>query len=71
MEIVMLWFRKKDFTELDELRRQAAEADREREAARLNLQRSARALARFLEEIPLDDGLSELGNDLAGNQEKR
>lgn len=66
---MMFW--RKDRIELDELRKQAAAADREREAARLNLQRSARRLARFLEEIPLDDGLSALGDDLAGNQEKR
>ena len=66
---MMFW--KKDHLELDELRKQAAAADREREAARLNLQRSARRLARFLEEIPLDDGLSSLGNDLAGNQGKQ
>jgi hypothetical protein len=65
----MFW--KKANTELEELRRQAAAADREREAARLNLQRSARRLARFLEEIPLDDGLTALGSDLAGNQEKQ
>jgi hypothetical protein len=65
----MFW--KKANTELEELRRQAAAADREREAARLNLQRSARRLARFLEEIPLDDGLTALGGDLAGNQERR
>jgi hypothetical protein len=65
----MFW--KKANTELEELRRQAAAADREREAARLNLQRSARRLARFLEEIPLDSGLTALGGDLAGNQEKR
>lgn len=66
---MMFW--KKANSELEELRKQAVAADREREAARLNLQRSARRLARFLEEIPLDDGLSSLGNDLAGNQEKR
>lgn len=65
----MFW--RKDHLEVEALRKQAADADRDREAARLNLQRSARALARFLEEIPLDDGLSELGNDLAGNREKR
>ena len=65
----MFW--RKDHLEVEALRRQAAEADREREAARLNLQRSARALARFLEEIPLDDGLSALGDDLAGTWGKK
>jgi hypothetical protein len=66
---MMFW--RKDHSELEALRKQAADADREREAARLNLQLSARRLARFLEEIPLDDGLSAIGDDLAGNQGKR
>jgi hypothetical protein len=65
----MFW--RKDQLEVDALRKQAADADREREAARLNMQRSMRALARFLEEITLDDGLSALGGDLAGNKEKQ
>lgn len=65
----MFW--KKDLQEVEELRRKADEAAREREAARLNLQLSARRLARFLEEIPLDDGLVSIGDNLAGNPEQK
>lgn len=66
---MMFW--KKDRLEVEELRRQAENDTRAREAARLNLQRSLKRLARRLEEIPLDAGLASIGEDLAGNPERK
>jgi hypothetical protein len=65
----MFW--KRERRDVEQLRRQVEADAREREAARLNLQRSTRRLARFLEGIPLDSGLASIGNDLIGNPEKK
>lgn len=62
-------FFKKVRDEVEELRKENEAADRAKEAARLNFKRSLRRLARQLEEIPLDDGLQSIGDNLAGNPE--
>lgn len=64
-------FWRQERTEVEALRRQVESDARDKEAARLNLQRSLKRLARRLEEIPLDDGLEAIGNDLAGNPERK
>lgn len=63
---MMFW--KKDNQEVEQLRRQVENDTREREAAKLDLQRSLKRLARALDEIPLDRGLANLGNDIAGGK---
>lgn len=65
----MFW--RSERREVEALRRRVEMENREKEAARLNLQQSARRLARFLEEIPLDDGLMSIGDNLAGNRERK
>lgn len=62
----MFW--KKANQEVEQLRKQVENDAREREAARLDLQRSLKRLARAIDEIPLDRGLASLGNDLAGGK---
>lgn len=63
---MMFW--KKDNQEVEQLRRQVENDTREKEAAKLDLQRSLKRLARALDEIPLDKGLASLGNDIAGGK---
>lgn len=65
-----LMFWRKDHAELAELRKQAECGIQEREAARRDLQTSVRQLYGVLMELPLDDALRSLGNDLAGNPGK-
>ncbi|WP_425065633.1 hypothetical protein [Reyranella sp.] len=62
-------FFKKVRDEVEVLRKESEASERAKEAARLNFKRSLRRLARQLEEIPLDDGLKSIGDDLAGNPE--
>jgi hypothetical protein len=65
----MLW--KKDRAELEALRRQAENDIREREAARLDLKKSALQLTRFLQQINIEDGLTAIGDNLAGGPERK
>jgi len=65
----MLW--KKDRAELEALRRRAENDIREREAARLDLKKSALQLTRFLQQINIEDGLTAIGDNLAGGPERK
>lgn len=64
-------FFKKARDEVEVLRKESEAAERAKEAARLNFKRSLKRLARQLEGIPLDDGLQSIGDDLAGNPERK
>lgn len=54
--------------ERERLKQDATAAKIEREDARRALHEALRKLARYLEEIPLDDGISQLGGAIAGRE---
>lgn len=57
--------------EATELRMDAARARDEKERARLDLQASLQRLAKWLEEIPIDQGIDAIGSDLGGNADDK
>lgn len=61
---------RRDDGEMARLRAEALAAKIERENARQALRDSLRRLAQYLEEIPLDEGLDDMGRAVSGRERR-
>ena len=66
----MMWESRTTRSERERLQAAATAAKMERENARRALHEALRNLARYLEEIPLDEGIDQLGGAIAGRERK-